>query len=134
MKQLSHANGLHNAATAVLLSTIFLTSCGGEDFEESTVVAGAHPVIVVAVDGLRADALGSYGALARTRAFDALAEESVRFEFAFAQAPQSQPSLATLFSGMYPPTNGLRSPGDYMADEAQTLAEVLQVAGYSTAA
>jgi choline-sulfatase len=134
MKQLSHANGLHNAATAVLLSTIFLTSCGGEDFEESTVVAGAHPVIVVAVDGLRADALGSYGALARTRAFDALAEESVRFEFAFAQAPQSQPSLATLFSGMYPTTNGLRSPGDYMADEAQTLAEVLKVAGYSTAA
>jgi choline-sulfatase len=134
MKQLSHANGFHNAATAVLLSTIFLTSCGGEDFEESTVVAGAHPVIVVAVDGLRADALGSYGALARTRAFDALAEESVRFEFAFAQAPQSQPSLATLFSGMYPTTNGLRSPGDYMADEAQTLAEVLKVAGYSTAA
>jgi arylsulfatase A-like enzyme len=58
----------------------------------------------------------------------------VRFEWAFAQAPQSQPSLATLFSGLYPTTNGLRSPGDYMADEAQTLAEVLRAAGYSTAA
>jgi len=63
-----------------------------------------------------------------------LAAESVRFDWAFAQAPQSQPSLATLFSGLYPTTNGLRAPGDYMADEAQTLAEVLKVAGYSTAA
>jgi len=58
----------------------------------------------------------------------------VRFEWAFAQAPQSQPSLATLFSGLYPTTNGLRAPGDYMADEAQTLAEALSAAGYSTAA
>jgi arylsulfatase A-like enzyme len=63
-----------------------------------------------------------------------LAAESVRFEWAFAQAPQSQPSLATLFSGLYPTTNGLRSPGDYLADEAATLAEVLGAAGYSTAA
>ena len=47
---------------------------------------------------------------------------------------QSQPSLATLFSGLYPTTNGLRAPGDSMADEAQTLAEVLSTAGYSTAA
>ncbi len=35
---------------------------------------------------------------------------------------------------MYPTTNALRSPGDYMADEADTLAEILGSAGYSTAA
>jgi arylsulfatase A-like enzyme len=63
-----------------------------------------------------------------------LGAESVRFEWAFAQAPQSQPSLATLFSGLYPTTNGLRVPGDYLADEAVTLAEVLGTAGYLTAA
>jgi arylsulfatase A-like enzyme len=116
------------------LAIVMLMSCGGDKTEESAVVAGAHPVIIIALDGLRADALGSYGAPAGTPAFDALAAESVRFEWAFAQAPQSQPSLATLFSGLYPTTNGLRAPGDYMADEAQTLAEVLQGAGYSTAA
>ena len=108
------------------LAFVLLMSCGGDKAEESGVVAGAHPIIIIALDGLRADALGSYGAPASTPTFDALAAESVRFEWAFAQAPQSQPSLATLFSGLYPTTNGLRAPGDSMADEAQTLAEVLK--------
>jgi arylsulfatase A-like enzyme len=134
MKQLSFAKGLMAAATVSLLAFVVLMSCGGEKADEGGVVAGAHPVIVIALDGLRADALGSYGAPARTPAFDALAAESVRFEWAFAQAPHSQPSLATLFSGLYPTTNGLRAPGNYMADEAETLAEVLKAAGYSTAA
>jgi arylsulfatase A-like enzyme len=134
MKQSSFAKGLVVAVAVASLAFVVLMSCGGEKAEEGAVVAGAHPVIVIALDGLRADALGSYGAPAATPAFDALAAQSVRFEWAFAQAPQSQPSLATLFSGLYPTTNGLRSPGDYMADEANTLAEVLKGAGYSTAA
>jgi arylsulfatase A-like enzyme len=133
MKHLSFAKGLMAAAAVACLAFVVLMSCGGEKAEEK-VVAGAHPVIVIALDGLRADSLGSYGAPAATPAFDRLAAESVRFEWAFAQAPHSQPSLATLFSGLYPTTNGLRSPGDYLADEAQTLAEVLKAAGYSTAA
>jgi arylsulfatase A-like enzyme len=133
MKHLSFAKGLLAAAALASLAFVLLMSCGGEKPEEG-VVAGAHPVIVIAVDGLRADALGCYGALAATPAFDELAAESVRFEWAFAQAPQSQSSLATLFSGLYPTTNGLRAPGDDMADEAETLAEILKAAGYSTAA
>jgi arylsulfatase A-like enzyme len=115
------------------LAMVVLMSCG-EKAEKSSAVVGAHPVIVIALDGLRADALGSYGAPAATPNFDALATQSVRFDWAFAQAPHSQPSIASLFSGLYPTTNGLRSPGDYMADEAQTLAEVFKEAGYSTAA
>ena len=133
MKQKSLAKRLVTAAAVCLLAIVVLMSCG-EKGKDGNVVAGAHPVIIIALDGLRADALGSYGAMAKTPVFDALAAESVRFEWAFAQAPQSQPSLATLFSGLYPTTNGLRAPGDYMADEAQTLAEVLSMAGYSTAA
>ena len=134
MKHLSFTKGLMAAAAVAALAFVVLMSCGGEKKDEGGVVAGAHPVIVIALDGLRADALGCYGAPASTPAFDALAAESVRFEWAFAQAPHSQPSLATLFSGLYPTTNGLRAPGDYMADEAETLAEVLKAAGYSTAA
>jgi arylsulfatase A-like enzyme len=134
MKQMSFAKGLLTAAAVCFLAFVVLMSCGGDTAEEGVVVAGAHPVIIIALDGLRADALGSYGAPAATPAFDALAAESVRFEWAFAQAPQSQPSLATLFSGLYPTTNGLRAPGDSMADDAETLAEVLKAAGYSTAA
>jgi choline-sulfatase len=134
MKRKSLVKRLTVAIAVCSLAIVMLMSCGGDKTEESAVVVGAHPVIIIALDGLRADALGSFGAPARTPAFDALAAESVRFEWAFAQAPQSQPSLASLFSGLYPTTNGLRAPGDSMADEAQTLAEVLKGAGYSTAA
>ena len=134
MKRKSLVKRLTVAVAVCSLAIVMLMSCGGDSGEENGVVAGAHPVIIIALDGLRADALGSYGAPASTPAFDALAAESVRFDWAFAQAPQSQPSLATLFSGLYPTTNGLRAPGDYMADEAQTLAEVLKASGYSTAA
>ena len=133
MKQKSFLKRFMAAIAVCSLAIVMLMSCGGEKSEEGGVIAGAHPIIIIALDGIRADALGSYGAPARTPAFDALAAESVRFEWAFAQAPQSQPSLATLFSGLYPTTNGLRAPGDYMADEAQTLAEVFKAAGYSTA-
>jgi choline-sulfatase len=134
MKQKSFVKRFMVAIAVCSLAFFLLMSCGGNKTEEHGVVAGAHPVIIIALDGLRADALGSYGAPASTPTLDALAAESVRFEWAFAQAPQSQPSLATLFSGLYPTTNGLRAPGDSMADEAQTLAEVLKADGYSTAA
>jgi arylsulfatase A-like enzyme len=134
MKQKSFAKRFAAAAAVSVVAIVLLLSCGGEKAEEATAAAGAHPVIIIALDGLRADTLGCYGAPAATPAFDALAAESVRFEWAFAQAPQSQPSLAALFSGLYPTTNGLRAPGDYMVDEVVTLAEVLKAAGYSTAA
>ena len=116
------------------IALILLASCGGDGGGNQVVKAEKVPVIVVAIDGLRADALGAFGAPVATPAFDSIAAESVVFEWAFAQAPQLQPSLATLVSGMYPTTNGLRSPGDYMVDDASTLAEVLGAAGYTTAA
>jgi arylsulfatase A-like enzyme len=116
------------------VALFLLASCGGDGGVNEAVKTEAVPVIVVAIDGLRADALGCYGAPAGTPVLDALAVESALFEWAFAQAPQLQPSLATLFSGMYPTTNALRTPGDYMADDSSTLAEALGAASYSTAA
>ncbi len=133
MKKKSLLRRLMASGAVCALAVVVLMSCG-EKAEKSAAVVGAHPVIVIALDGIRADALGCYGAPAATPNFDALAAQSVRFDWAFAQAPHSQPSMAALFSGLYPTTNGLRSPGDYMADEAQTLAEVFKEAGYSTAA
>ncbi len=118
------------------VSFVVLGSCVRSDHDAARegVITGPRPIVILAIDGLRADALGAYGAVARTPVFDALAAESIRFEWAFAQAPHIQPSLATLFSGLYPTANGLRQPGEYLADGARTLAEILGAAGYSTAA
>lgn len=123
-------------AVVVVVPFALSLSCGGGGDEPgpAAVAEKGTPIIVVAIDGLRADALGCYGAPAATPAFDALASESVRFEWAFAQAPQLQPSLATLASGLYPTSNGLRQAGEYLADEAETAAEVLGAAGVATAA
>jgi len=125
------------AFSLVVVAVVLFLSCGGGTAVEETaggLPAAPHPVVIIAVDGLRADALGAYGAPAATPAFDALAAESVRFEWAFAQAPEMMPSLAAMLSGMYPTTNGLRSPGDVLQTDAVTMAEIAGGAGMTSAA
>jgi len=121
----------------VVLALVLFLSCGGGTAVEEIaagVPAGPHPVVIIAIDGLRADALGAYGAPVATPSFDALAAESVRFEWAFAQAPEMAPSLASIVSGLYPTTNGLRVSGDTLQADAITLAETLGKPGVATAA
>ncbi len=121
----------------VVLAIVLLLSCGGGTAVEESgerLPAGPHPVVIIAIDGLRADALGVFGAPVATPSFDSLAAESVNFEWAFAQAPEMAPSLASMLSGLYPTSNGLRAPGDFLQAEAVTLAEVLGGPGVATAA
>ena len=121
----------------LVVAVVLLLSCGGGsavEEKDAGLPSGPHPVVIIAIDGLRADALGAYGSAAATPAFDALAAESVRFDWAFAQAPEMVPSLASLLSGLYPTTNGLRAPGDHLQADAVTLAETLGGAGVATAA
>lgn len=127
-------------ATLITISMLTLAillsgSCGGNGDNKATVQeSSARSVIILAIDGLRADALGCYGGAATTPALNALAGESVRFEQAWAQAPVMQASLASLLTGLYPTTHGLVEAGDYLAPEANTLAESLSTAGLKTAA
>ncbi len=121
----------------VVLALVLHLSCGGGTAVDETAAvlpAGPHPVVIIAIDGLRADALGAYGGPVATPAFDALAAESVRFDWAFAQAPEMLPSLASLLSGLYPTTNGMRSSGDELQAAAVTLAEVVGGPGVVSAA
>jgi arylsulfatase A-like enzyme len=123
--------------SSVVLVLVLMLSCGGGtavDEAPAGLPAGPHPMIVLAVDGLRADALGCYGGPAATPALDALAAESLRFEWAFAQAPEMLPSLGAALSGLYPTSNGLRAPGDLLQPAAETLAEALGGAGLRTVA
>lgn len=122
---------LSTLALAIMLSG----GCGGEGTQPAESQASpARSVIILAIDGLRADALGCFGSAASTPAFDALAAESVRFSHAWAQAPSMQPSLASILTGLYPTTHGLVMPGDALVPEADTLAESLSTAGLKTAA
>lgn len=93
-------------------------------------------LVVITLDTTRADRIGAYGhAAATTPVIDALAARGVRFEHAFAPAPTTLPSHASLFTGLYPPAHGARVNGSYALDPQRiTLAERLKREGYRTAA
>ncbi|MBW8866444.1 MAG: sulfatase-like hydrolase/transferase [Acidobacteria bacterium] len=92
-------------------------------------------LLLVTIDTLRADHVGAYGyARARTPAIDALAAGGVRFERAYAAAPITLPSHATLLTGRYPPGHGARDNGLHVSASVPTLATELHSRGFKTAA
>ena len=92
-------------------------------------------VLLVTIDTLRADALGSYGGAARTPTLDALAAQGVRFAFAHAHAVMTLPSHASILTGQYPFQHGVRdNAGFRLSDASVTLAEAAQEKGFATAA
>ncbi len=100
------------------------------------VVAGNDNLLIISVDTLRADRLGTYGYRQnQTPHIDRWADEGVLFERAYAEVPLTLPSHSTLFTATLPFFHGVRdNAGFSLPEEAVTLAEILQPAGYETAA
>ena len=105
--------------------------------------ATRQSVIVLMLDTLRADHLGFYGYERNTSPhLDAFARENIAFKHAFTAAPWTPPSVATMFTGVYPSSHGFMPPGKQkeagltkrLAPELRTLAEILKQHGYRTAA
>ena len=101
---------------------------------------GRIPVVFVLNDAMRRDRAGVYGGKAETPAFDRFARENLLFAAAYSQAPWTLPSVATLFTALYPSQHGVElRPGVkrealVLPDGLTTLAEVFRAAGYRTAA
>ena len=92
-------------------------------------------VLLVTVDTLRADALGSYGGPAATPNLDRLAAAGARFEFAHAHAVVTLPSHASILTGVYPYEHGIHDNAGYrLADDSVTLATMLRAEGFATGA
>ncbi len=92
-------------------------------------------VLLVTVDTLRADALGSYGGRAATPHLDRLAAEGIRFTFAHAHAVVTLPSHTSILTGRYPFEHGVRdNAGFRLAENADTLAEMARRGGLATGA
>jgi arylsulfatase A-like enzyme/Tfp pilus assembly protein PilF len=91
-------------------------------------------VLLITVDTLRADHVGSYGyAAAQTPALDALAARGLRFEHATTVAPLTLPAHSSLMTGTFPGFHGVRDNGGfYLGDDQTTLATVLRGHGYRT--
>ncbi|HSF18585.1 MAG TPA: sulfatase [Vicinamibacteria bacterium] len=113
------------------------------------IASGAPPqapsspsVILIVVDTLRYDTLGVNGFDGPVSpSLDWLALESVRFDRAFAAAPWTKPSIASLLTGLSPLSHGVLekngiTPGatGTLSEQAVTLAEVLSGQGFETVA
>jgi arylsulfatase A-like enzyme len=90
-------------------------------------------VLFIVLDTLRADALAAYGGAPEDAQFlNRLADENLVFERAYATAPWTLPSTASMFTGRLP--FDLSTGWDEPLDGAYpTVAEVLAENGYATA-
>ncbi len=100
---------------------------------------GPHPdrpdVILLSFDALRADALGAYGREPSiTPALDALAAESDVFLNTFSTFNGTNPSFASIMTGLYGKRHGVYDLRTPLGEDHLTLAEVLSEAGYATGA
>ena len=97
--------------------------------------ADAVSVVLVTVDTLRADHLGSYGGGNPTPNLDRLARGGCVFLDATAHSPLTLPSHASILTGTTPLYHGIKDNGRYaLLEEFETLAEMLKKSGYTTAA
>ncbi len=92
-------------------------------------------VLLIVLDTLRRDRLSIYGHGRETSpAFDHFAQRAALFERAVAPAQWTIPAHASLFTGVYPHQHGLTQANSTLSGALPTLAEILQVNGYHTAA
>ncbi len=94
-------------------------------------------LLILAADSLRADRLGAYGCTRDTTpAIDRLAQRATVFERAYVPLPRTFQSWATLLTGKWPPTHGIRSMFPTFEQRARlgrTMMHDLADAGWRTA-
>jgi arylsulfatase A-like enzyme len=126
------------AAVAIAAAVVWLTRPTASRLAVSANRAStaATPVIVYLIDTLRADRLGLYGYSRRPTSpqIDALAADSVVFDQAYAAAPWTLPSVASLVTSTFACEHGVVTYGRKLNAALSTLAEQLAQMGYLSAA
>jgi arylsulfatase A-like enzyme len=135
---------------ALALLAVLLTACA----EDGGRGDRRPDILLVVIDALRADHLGCYGYVRETSpTIDRLAADGVVFDTAIATSSRTRTSMASLLTSLHPIEHGVRFPfrrtrgpqdvrsdGEWLrliqglADNLDTLAEVLAAAGYRTMA
>jgi len=123
----------------LLVLPLALAACGKGKPEAGRPLAGAAKgwnVVLLTVDTLRADRLGTYGYKARPNSprIDAQLAAGVTFESAMSQRASTWPSLASVLTGLYPSGHGVNENGFGFPDGLPTLPKLLHAAGYQTGA
>lgn len=138
LSQATMPESLGRLAGCLLLLVVALGGCGGGSASRVT----NWNVVLITIDTLRADHCSAYGYERQTTPFlDELASRSTVFENAYATSSWTAPSMASLFTALYPRSHGVVTGfyrrgevvgQDYLSDDFETLVEVLARNGYET--
>ena len=128
----SRAGCIAAAALVVAALGVFATPSPGPPARDRP------SLVLVVIDTLRADRLGTYGYARPTSPnIDRFATGAVVYETAITPAPFTMPAMASMFTGLYPDRTGVfdHSARHRLTDTpSPTLAELARGAGYRTAA
>ncbi len=110
-----------------------ITACS--TVPSASIYEGAN-VLLVTLDTLRADRLGTYGyRQGDTPRLDRVARNGIRFDQAVSPMPMTLPSHTSLMTALEPYQHGVRDNADFeLAPDLFMLAESFQEAGYETGA
>jgi choline-sulfatase len=101
----------------------------------SAQAAGKPNIVLITLDSARADRMGFLGAKTKlTPNLDGLARQSMVFEQAYAQAPLTVVSHATILTGTYPQTTRTSEFGAGLGPAVPFIPDLLHALGYHTAA
>ncbi|MDP8244606.1 MAG: sulfatase [Candidatus Hinthialibacter antarcticus] len=115
-----------------ILAALAFNSCAPQQKNEH-----AQSVLLITLDTVRADALSCYQLppmAAQTDNLDGLAAQGTLFLRANCNIPATLTSHTSIMTGNLPRTSGVRFAKDQVPEQAVTLAEVLKLNGFSTAA
>jgi arylsulfatase A-like enzyme len=138
----ARVQALHGATTLLITAAVLWTWPTQAPFESSVsrdeIDSGKRsrpPVIVILVDTLRRDHLATYGyPKATSPNIDRLAADGIQFEQSTTSGNFTIPSIASLFTGLYPSGHGVWGAGYRIPEQAFTLAERFAAMGYRTGA
>ena len=120
---------------AVALACGLMAAGWGHGTDEPGPDEPSPNVILISIDTLRADHMGSYGYGKPTSPFmDSLAGQGVRFANAHAQASWTLPSHMSIFTSLPPYVHGEGTGRDRERIHAPTIAGLLRNAGFKTGA
>lgn len=100
-------------------------------------------VVFILIDTLRPDHMSMNGYERETSPFlDSFARENLNFKYAFAAAPWTPVSIASILTGLYPSAHGMMPPNNRLAaakttrlsSHLETMPEIFKEGGYETAA
>jgi len=126
------------AIFVVCTVTLLVGGCGAPNERRGAGTADSSSevanLLLIVVDTLRDDHVGPVGGATLTPSLDVLAENGIRLHRAYAHIPATGPSHASIFTGLLPPTHGVKRNAQALDESFSTISEVLSSRGFRTGA